>query len=73
MPLAGSRWSTPPRPPRRARAVYTIASGQIVLTGDVLLTQGQNVMSGQKLTVDLKTGTGAMDGRMRTILQPGGN
>ncbi len=54
-------------------AVYTIASGQIVLTGDVLLTQGQNVMSGQKLTVDLKTGTGAMDGRVRTILQPGGN
>ncbi|WP_415183473.1 lipopolysaccharide transport periplasmic protein LptA [Phaeovulum sp.] len=53
-------------------AVYTIASGQIVLTGDVLLTQGQNVMSGEKLTVDLKTGTGAMDGRVRTILQPGG-
>lgn len=54
-------------------AVYTIATGEIVLTGDVLLTQGANVMAGQKLTVDLKSGTGAMDGRVRTILQPGGN
>ncbi|MDD8022348.1 MAG: lipopolysaccharide transport periplasmic protein LptA [Paracoccaceae bacterium] len=54
-------------------AVYEPASGQIVMTGDVLLTQGANVMAGQKLVVDLKTGTGQMDGRVRTILQPGGN
>lgn len=53
-------------------AVYDVTTGQVVLTGDVLLTQGANVMSGQKLTVDLKTGTGQMDGRVRTILQPGG-
>ena len=43
-----------------------------VITGDVLLTQGDNVMSGQKLTVDLKTGMGHMDGRVRTVLQPEG-
>ncbi len=54
-------------------AVYEVATGQIVMTGDVLLTQGSNVMAGQKLSVDLKTGTGQMDGRVRTILQPGGN
>ena len=51
-------------------AVYDVAASNVVMTGDVLLTQGQNVMSGQKLTVDLKTGTGQMDGRVRTILQP---
>jgi len=51
-------------------AVYDVAASSVVMTGDVLLTQGQNVMSGQKLTVDLKTGTGQMDGRVRTILQP---
>jgi lipopolysaccharide export system protein LptA len=54
-------------------AVYEVPSGTIVLSGDVLLTQGANVMSGQKLTVDLSSGTGQMDGRVRTILQPGGN
>ncbi|MFC5738949.1 lipopolysaccharide transport periplasmic protein LptA [Sinirhodobacter huangdaonensis] len=51
-------------------AVYDVAASNVVMTGDVLLTQGQNVMSGQKLTVDLKTGTGQIDGRVRTILQP---
>ncbi len=56
-----------------AEAVYTIASGEVVLSGDVLLTQGKNAMSGQKLTVNLATGTGTMDGRVRTVLQPGGN
>lgn len=54
-------------------AVYEVTSGTIVLSGNVLLTQGANVMSGQKLTVDLSSGTGQMDGRVRTILQPGGN
>ncbi|AOZ68131.1 lipopolysaccharide transport periplasmic protein LptA [Rhodobacter xanthinilyticus] len=54
-------------------AVYEVTSGQLVMTGDVLMTQGENVMSGQKLAVDLKTGTGQMDGRVRTILQPGAN
>lgn len=52
-------------------AVYDVAGGSVVMTGDVLLKQGQNVMSGQKLTVDLRSGTGQMDGRVRTILQPG--
>lgn len=52
-------------------AVYDVAGGSVVMTGDVLLTQGQSVMSGQKLTVDLRSGTGQMDGRVKTILQPG--
>ncbi|WP_444463560.1 lipopolysaccharide transport periplasmic protein LptA [Rhodobacter capsulatus] len=53
-------------------AIYEVAAGSVELTGDVLLTQGQNVLSGQRMTIDLKTGTGRMDGRVRTILQPGG-
>jgi lipopolysaccharide export system protein LptA len=52
-------------------AVYDVGASSVVMTGDVLLTQAENVLSGQRLTVDLKTGTGQMDGRVRTILQPG--
>lgn len=52
-------------------AVYTIASGQVVMTGDVLLTQGQSALSGQKLVIDLKAGTGVMEGRVQTVFQPG--
>jgi lipopolysaccharide export system protein LptA len=51
-------------------AIYTIATGEVVLTGDVVLTQGKNAMSGQKLTLDLKAGTGVMEGRVQTVFTP---
>lgn len=51
-------------------AVYDVVAGTVVMTGNVLLTQGENVMSGNKLNVDLRTGTGQMDGRVRTLLKP---
>ena len=54
-------------------AVYTIESGNVVMTGDVLLTQGANAISGQKLVINLKDGTGVMEGRVKTVFAPGGN
>lgn len=53
-------------------AVYTIDTGIIVLTGDVLLVQGASALSGQKLTINLKDGTGVMEGRVSTTFVPGG-
>ena len=52
-------------------AIYTIDSGNVVMTGDVLLTQGGNALSGQKLVIDLKAGTGVMEGRVQSVFQPG--
>ena len=54
-------------------ADYDVEAGIIVMTGNVLLTQGANTITGQMLTVDLKSGTGRMEGRVKTVLQPGGN
>lgn len=54
-------------------AVYSVATGAVDISGNVLLTQSGNAMTGQMLSVDLKTGTGHMDGRVKTVLQPGGN
>ncbi len=51
-------------------AVYTLEDGTVVMTGSVLLTQGQNVLSGQKLVVNLRSGVGTMEGRVTTTLQP---
>lgn len=51
-------------------AVYSIEAGTIVMTGDVLLTQGQTALSGQKLTIHLKDGTGVMEGRVSTTFIP---
>ena len=56
-----------------ARADYDIDSGVIVMTGDVLLTQGANALTADKMTVNLKTGTAQMAGRVRTVLQQGGD
>ncbi len=53
-------------------AVYTIDDGQVVMTGDVLLTQGASALSGQKLVINLKTGLGTMAGRVQTVFQPAG-
>ena len=54
-------------------ATYAVSAGEVVMTGDVVLTQGANALAGEKLTVDLTTGTGRMSGRVRTIFQTGGN
>lgn len=51
------------------QAVYTIGTGQVVMTGNVLLTQGPSVISGDKLVVNLKTGAGHMEGHVKTTLQ----
>jgi lipopolysaccharide export system protein LptA len=53
-------------------AVYTIETGLIEMTGDVLLTQGGTAISGQKLVIDLKAGTGVMEGGVQTVFQPAG-
>ena len=53
-------------------AVYTIASGNVVMTGNVLLTQGPNAISGERLVLNLRDGTGVMEGRVKTVFTPGG-
>lgn len=52
-------------------ADYDVEAGNVVLTGDVLLTQGGNVLAGEKVTVNLATGTASASGRVRSVLQPG--
>ncbi|MDP5218414.1 lipopolysaccharide transport periplasmic protein LptA [Ruegeria sp. 2205SS24-7] len=55
------------------RADYTIESGVIVMTGDVLLTQGQNTVTSNEMVVNLVTGTAQLTGRVKTILNPEGD
>lgn len=56
-----------------SEATYVVADGTVILAGDVLLTQGPNAISGDLLTLDLASGTGRMEGRVRTVFTPGGN
>ena len=43
-------------------AVYHVGNKEITLTGDVLLVRGDNVLKGEKLTIDLATGNTAIEG-----------
>lgn len=65
------------------RAVYVSASDTVTVTGNVILTQGQNVLQGSTLVLDNRTGRATLDaaagqngGRVRGVFyperQPGG-
>lgn len=56
------------------RAEYTIDSGTVVMTGSVLLSQGNTTIASNQMVVNLTNGTAQMSGRVKTILNPdGGN
>ena len=50
-------------------AVYEVAEGTVMMQGSVILIQGPNTLSGDRLNVNLRTGQGRMDGNVRTIIQ----
>jgi len=56
-------------------AVYSVTEGTVTLSGDVLLTQGKNAIAGDRLVMNLTSGNGRMEGRVRTVFTPakGGN
>ncbi len=54
-------------------ADYIPDTGDLTLVGHVVLTQGQAAISGERLVLSLKSGTGTMSGRVTTIFTPGGN
>ena len=48
-------------------ATYSIEKGNVVMRGDVLLTQGKSALSGQLLTIELASGLAEMSGRVKTV------
>lgn len=62
---------------RGERAVYVSASDTVTVTGNVVLTQGQNVLQGSTLVLDNRTGRATLDagagqnnGRVRGVFYP---
>ena len=54
-----------------SEATYEVATGALVMIGSVLLTQGGSTIAGERLEADLRAGTGEMQGRVKTVFQPG--
>lgn len=49
-------------------ARFEVASALLTLTGDVLVTQGPTAIAGDRMVVNMRTGDGSVDGRVRTVL-----
>ncbi|MCF2906099.1 LptA/OstA family protein [Octadecabacter sp. CECT 8868] len=56
-----------------ATAEYNLDAGTLLMSGDVLLTQGASAISADRMNIDLSTGAARMEGRVRTIFNQGGN
>lgn len=69
----GVTFVTPAEAIEAQEATYSVADGTVRLSGNVILTQGQNAIAGESLTLDLNAGSGRMEGRVRTVFTPGGN
>lgn len=64
---------TPNETIRADHAVYTTSNDTIVLTGDVILSQGKSVMTGSRLTYNVRTETAEMGGgRVQGVFYPQG-
>jgi len=57
--------------------VFDMKTNTVTLTGNVIMTQGKNVLRGEKLVVDLTSGVSKVEagksanGRVQMLLQPG--
>lgn len=64
---------TPDQNMRGDRAVYNLTDGTVVVTGDVILTQGQNVLTGGRLVYNVRTETARIESagsRVRGVFYP---
>ncbi len=58
--------------------IFDMKTNTVTLTGNVIMTQGQNVLRGERLIVDLTTGVSRVEaakngrGRVQGLFQPGG-
>jgi lipopolysaccharide export system protein LptA len=55
------------------QGIFDMKSNTVTLTGNVVMTQGKNVLRGERLTVNLVSGVSRVDGsgRVQMLVQPG--
>ena len=69
----GVTFASPTETAESDTAVYILASELIIMTGNVLVTQGRTALSSDKLTYNLNNGQGQMEGNVKTVLQQANN
>lgn len=57
-----------------AEGLFDMKTNSITLSGNVLITQGQNILRGERLVVDMATGAARVEGgRVSGVFMPGGS
>ena len=54
-------------------AEYSLKNRTLVMSGDVVFSQGKILMSAKSLQIDLNTGAAIIEGQVKTILSTGSN
>jgi lipopolysaccharide export system protein LptA len=54
-------------------ARFDVNSSLLTMTGSVLVTQGPTAVAGDRMVVNMRTGSGSVEGRVRTVLDTGGS
>ena len=50
------------------KMIYDMKTEKIIMTGNVIVTEGANATSGDKLTINLISGSRKMEGNVRTVI-----
>jgi lipopolysaccharide export system protein LptA len=58
----GVSLTTPSERARASYGIYDVSQRQLTMIGDVVLTQGDSVLRGQRLAIDLDSGRSTLDG-----------
>lgn len=52
-------------------AYYDVSTTMLTMVGSVLVTQGPTAVAGDRMVVNMRTGNGTVDGRVRTVIDTG--
>jgi len=53
------------------QAQFDVATALLTMSGEVLVTQGPTAVAGDRMVVNMRTGSGSVEGRVRTVLDTG--
>lgn len=71
--LGGVILTSPEEVAESQTAVYTPSDSTMVMTDDVVITQGRNAIAGDNAVLNLDAGTGVVTGNVRVIFQQDDN
>jgi lipopolysaccharide export system protein LptA len=71
--FGGVTFASPSEAAEAETAVYSLANDTLIMSGRVLVTQGGTALSSDKLSYNLASGAGELEGNVKTVLNRAAN